>query len=424
MLKLEILQVNKQQRTSEQAAEDIKERLGEQENLGLTKKEIRELETILEDINDETADSGDEAPGNSADAPGQNKADSGDEAPGNSADAPGQNKADSGDEDNTGFESPEDIPGFGSASDIGKESGQGNGLGLGNIPPGLAKLFGLDQTGDNIESEAPGNSGEAPGQFKNYNDYTDSFEQSPDDFYQMSHEQSIQDDWEATYDGTNRGNGDGKGKFGGFAGKTGSFGPAPGSVIADEKSGGKKPFCSGKALGGKPIILLNGDSPMYLDSLVPYVEPEGRACNPGVIEIDWIDVSIGGDVVDETTDGAYNITYDVTGTTGAKLDAETVTRTVFVGDMAPTFDVNGNTIDFITTIDLGPPHGPDDQYHVGVIQNILDNGSTVSNIGGDYNATIFDGVVPGVGTYTVIYTVTDDSVPPNVTTVIETVNVS
>jgi hypothetical protein len=57
----------------EQAAEDIKERLGEQENLGLTKKEIRELETILEDINDETSDdlsdgSGEEAQGNSADA--------------------------------------------------------------------------------------------------------------------------------------------------------------------------------------------------------------------------------------------------------------------------------------------------------------------------------------------------------------------
>jgi hypothetical protein len=142
----------------EQAAEEIKETLGEQDNLGLTKKAINDLEDILDDLTTEETgddespdDNGDEASGNSGDAPGQNKADSGDEAPGNSGDAPGQNK----DNDETGL-----PPGFEAAGDNPSENNNGQGLGVGNIPPGLAKkLFesgeetglppGFEAAGDN-----------------------------------------------------------------------------------------------------------------------------------------------------------------------------------------------------------------------------------------------------------------------------------
>jgi hypothetical protein len=233
---------------------------------------------------------------------------------------------------------------LGKASDTGKANGQGNGLGLGSIPPGLSKLFGLDGTGDDtddgeIAGLPPGLSNTPPGQLKKYVDYTDSFEQSPDDYYQMAHEQSIQGDWEATYDGTNKGKGDGKGKFGGFPGKTGSFGPAPGSVIADEKSGGKKPFCSGKALGGKPIILLTGDT-VTIATGGTYVEPGYRACAPGINEITSSVVVSNGTgtlIVDNPSDGAYVINYDVTNPSPPGSSANTVTRTVLVGpNTAPT----------------------------------------------------------------------------------------
>jgi len=241
-----------QDAANENSAALIEEYVEEQKNLGQTKKDIKELEDILEDIttedNEETGDegtpeedSGDESPGNSANAPGQNKEDSGDESPGNSANAPGQNKEDSGD-DNNQFESPEDIPGFGSASDTGKENGQGNGLGLGNIPPGLAKLFGTDE--GEISDLPPGLASIPPGQAKKYEDYSASFEQSMDDFYENSYEAQIDDVFEMNFDGTNKGNGDGKGKMGAYPGKSGE---APGKIKAATKDGGN-PNCGTKGI--------------------------------------------------------------------------------------------------------------------------------------------------------------------------------
>ena len=193
--------------------EGIEELLEDQKNLGLTKKAINDLEDILEDLttedivetgDDETPDdNGDEAPGNSGDAPGQNKADSGDEAPGNSGDAPGQNK--DNDNDETGL-----PPGFEAAGDNPSENGfvNGNGLGVGNIPPGQAKKF---------------------------DDYASSFAQSPDDFYENSYEADIDDIFETNYDGTNKGKGNGKGLFGAFPGKSGE---APGQLKDKSDKGG------------------------------------------------------------------------------------------------------------------------------------------------------------------------------------------
>jgi len=221
--------------------EGIEELLGDQKNLGLTKKAINDLEDILEDLtteteedtssaDDEIADSGDEAPGNSGDAPGQNKVDSGDEAPGNSGDAPGQNKVDSGDEapgnsgdapgqnkDNDETELP---PGFDSASDTGKENANGQGLGIGKVPPGLAKK--LFDAGDGSETELPpgfeaagdnpsennngqglGVGGVPPGQLKKFEAGLYSV-YSPDDYFDDPIDDLAEDTFEEKYDKMNK----------------------------------------------------------------------------------------------------------------------------------------------------------------------------------------------------------------------------
>ena len=178
--------------------EGIEELLEDQKNLGLTKKAINDLEDILEDLTiEETGDEEtsvddniendeDEAPGNSEDAPGQNKADSGDEAPGNSEDAPGQNKADSGDEapgnsgDAPGQNKDNDEtglpPGFEAAGDNPSENNNGQGLGVGNIPPGQLKKF-----------EA--------GLYSVY---------SPDDYFDDAIDDLIEDTFEEKYDKMNK----------------------------------------------------------------------------------------------------------------------------------------------------------------------------------------------------------------------------
>jgi len=116
-------------------------------------------------------------------------------------------------------------PGFDSASDTGKANGNGQGLGLGKIPPGLAKLFGYDDgTGDNKDFVGPeglppgfeaaidsaSDTGKAngqglgvgnipPGQAKKldigyYGEYT------ADDTFEFSAEGLIEDSFEGNYD--------------------------------------------------------------------------------------------------------------------------------------------------------------------------------------------------------------------------------
>jgi hypothetical protein len=349
---------------SVEAAEEIKERLGEQENLGLTKKEIRELEVILEDItNDETgdssSDSGDEAPGNSADAPGQNKDNSGDEAPGNSADAPGQNKDNSGDEDSKEFESVEDIPGFGSASDTGKENGQGNGLGLGdigNIPPGLAKLFGLDETGDDTESEIsedlpPGLASIAPGQAKKFEDYSASFEQSPDDFYENHYEASIDGIFEANYDGTNKANGDGKGLFGAFPGRSGDFPEAK-----KENSGSKK--CTDKGITDGGSATNTGVIGTIFNVLG--FKAIGNGCNDVTKTLQFNIISPNGTDINGpapiTADQPIPFTPDTDGEWEIQANIQTFAkiRTVTV-DPIPGFTANAGPDQLGVTLSGGPP---------------------------------------------------------------------
>jgi hypothetical protein len=377
----------------EQAAENIKETLGEQENLGLTNKAINDLEDILEDltteetgegetsVDDGVGNSGDEAPGNSANAPGQNKADSEDDAPGNSANAPGQNQDSSG-------EDADLPPGFESATE------NGNGLGIGKIPPGLAKLFengdadlppGFESATENGNGLGIGNI--PPGQLKKFDSYEASFEQSPDDFYENSFEASIDGVFETNFDGTNKGNGDGKGKFGAFPGKSGidprllekpgNNGNPPGKAVG-------LPFCAGKATGGIPIILLTGGTVTIATAGTPYVEPGYRACSPGINEITSNVVVSNGTgtlIVSNPSDGAYVINYDVTDPSPPGFSATTVTRTVLVGpNTAPTVigagvtdqSVSGpNVPDFV--IDLATVFDDTEEGGSGLTYSITDN---------------------------------------------------
>ena len=224
------------------------EELLEKENLGLTKKAISELETVLDVLkngeideilektddaselakeldnttDDETSEDApgqnkEDAPGNSGDAPGQNKED----APGNSGDAPGQNKEDN----DEGL-----PPGFGAAGENPSENAfeNGQGLGLGKVPPGLAKLFGFDEgveedLGDTPEGLPPGfgaagenpsenafENGQGlglgnipPGQLKKL-DYSEFGTYSPDDYYEDPIDDLAEDDYEEKYDKMNK----------------------------------------------------------------------------------------------------------------------------------------------------------------------------------------------------------------------------
>ncbi len=342
-----------QDAVNDKSVDGIEEFLEDQENLGLTKKDIRELEEILEELIIEDGDS----PGNSGDAPGQNNDNGGDDSPGNSGDAPGQNNDNGGDDSpgnsgdapgqNRGNEEAELPPGFDSASDIGKANGNGQGLGLGKIPPGLAKLFGYDDgTGDDKDYEpteglSPGLGNIPPGQLKKF-DVSFAFNDKPDDFFENHYEAEVDDVWKVNFDGTNRGNSEGKGMFGAFQGKSGKdpnavspgkHGDPPGKAVG-------KPFCSGKALGGVPVILLTGGTVTIATAGTPYVEPGVRACAPGIDEITSSVVVSNGTgtlIVNNPSNGAYIINYDVQDPDPPMNNAITVTRTVLVGpNTAPT----------------------------------------------------------------------------------------
>ena len=94
--------------------------------------------------------------------------------------------------------------------------------------------------------------------------------------------------------------------------------------------------------------------------------------------------------VDENTEGAYFITYDVTDPNPPNGVANTVTRTVVVGDIVyfeisktqgqpPVNSIENTIANFTTTIDIGgAPQS--DTYLEGIIQNILADDTTDSGV--------------------------------------------
>ena len=262
-----------QKASEDNAREGIEELLEDQKNLGLTKKAINDLEDILDDLTTEEAgddessvddvveSNGDEAPGNSGDAPGQNKAGSGDEAPGNSGDAPGQNK--DKDNDETGL-----PPGFEAAGDNPSENNNGQGLGVGGIPPG---------------------------QLKKFDDYAASFAQSPDDYFENSYEADVDDIFETNYDGTNKGKGNGKGLFGAFPGKSGE---APGQLKDKSDKGSGSGNTSQVCHNAGPNWTTLNVSPNAVAGHLGHGDTEG-ACDNGIEDGDSGNTSwtIGGSLL-------------------------------------------------------------------------------------------------------------------------------
>jgi hypothetical protein len=409
--------------TNAEAAEDIKERLGEQENLGLTIKEIRELETILEDINDETTDNGDDAPGNSGDAPGQNKADSEDDAPGNSGDAPGQNKENDNGINNQ-FESPEDIPGFGSASDIGKENGQGKGLGLGdigNIPPGLAKLFGLDGTGDDtddgetVEGLPPGLSNNPPGQAKKL-DYSEFRTYSPDDYFDDDIGEEIEVSFEESYDKLYK---DSKSKEKKYKEILAGIANAKGN----EKGG--NPNCDNEGVTDNDPTNTSGlvNQPYTIDDFTAV----GSSCQTGDPAQITIQVSGPNPPPIANLRNGDSFTPDEVGiwTITATFQGQFETREVIVTQSLPSFEVriapDTYTSDFTTNIDLSAPGN--NNYNLGSIENI-DCGVFNCTSERTIDPALTDGQdPPAPGTYTTTYRVYDDDSPVKSTTITETIEV-
>ncbi|WP_343045157.1 Ig domain-containing protein [Nitrosopumilus cobalaminigenes] len=418
-----------QDAANENSAVLIEEYVEEQKNLGQTKKDIRELEEILEDIttdnNEETGDGEtpedgvNEAPGNSANAPGQNKADSGDEAPGNSANAPGQNKENDNTEDNK-FESPEDIPGFDSASDIGKANGQGNGLGLGSIPPGLAKLFGTDE-GEILEDLPPGLANIPPGQAKKFEDYSASFEQSMDDFYENSYEAQIDDVFEMNFDGTNKGNGDGKGKMGAYPGKSGE---APGKIKAATKEGGN-PNCGTKGItdGNSTASLIVGQE-HFIDDFTAI----GNNCKDISSQIKFNLIAPNGTVYFGSNANVFqgtqpdSFTPDVNGSWEIQTKVQSFrldrVMTATGGDEIPTVtgggipdDSTGEGVDYVINVAAYFDDVEDldsEMTYTGTDSKVSGQGNLVNAITSDGNTTITVDVNAGkTGVYDITIRATD-----------------
>lgn len=111
--------------------------------------------------------------------------------------------------------------------------------------------------------------------------------------------------------------------------------------------------------------------------------------------------------IGEAVDFTEAIFYSITAQDGS-VQEWIVTVTVEEDTMPPTFEVKGNTEDFVTELELG------DTYMVGEISNIVDKSITSSEILGD---ELVDTTVEG-GPFLVTYAVSDGS---NLTTISETV---
>ena len=297
-----------QDAANENSAAEIEQYMDEQKNLSLTQKDIRELEGILEEIttedieetgdnetpDDVSDDSGDAAPGNSGDAPGN----SGDETPGNSGD---------------------ETPGFDSASDTGKANGQGNGLGLGNIPPG---------------------------QFKKL-DYSEFGTYSPDDYFDDATEDLREDSFEEKFDKMNK---DSKSKE-----KKEKAKQAKLDRIADAAANDGPPGLAKKANDG----ITDGDSTntVVAKEGILYTIQDFTAIKNGkdVTSNIKIDITMAtGSALGNVNNGNQphsftpdvNGTYTVTAEVGGLTD---VTRTISVGDVDAPPTLTGNIPDGSTS---------------------------------------------------------------------------
>lgn len=113
---------------------------------------------------------------------------------------------------------------------------------------------------------------------------------------------------------------------------------------------------------------------------------------------------VSGELVDFTE----AVTYIVTAQDGESVQEWTVRVSIAEGTIPLTFEVNGNTEDFITELEVG------DVYVAGEISNIQSNNETISAI---FGQELVDTSLPDA-TFTVTYEVTDGR---NTATILETV---
>ncbi len=164
----------------------------------------------------------------------------------------------------------------------------------------------------------------------------------------------------------------------------------------------------------KPTFTIKGNTSDFATPL-----QLGSSYTAGAFQ-DIIDLSTtdGGTIIDPQNItgtapalGQYPITYTVK---DAYNNTHSIVETVTVTDTSiPTFMVQGNTVDFVTTLELGEP------YNLGVISDIKDNGTTDGGISEDPAA--IGGTTPAIGSYTVTYTVTDNQ--NNTNRITETIEV-
>ena len=143
-----------------------------------------------------------------------------------------------------------------------------------------------------------------------------------------------------------------------------------------------------------PVITLNGSSSITIDVDIPYVDP-------GATAIDVLDNDISSSIVtnlpsgvDISKPGKYFVTYNVNDSTG--VAAKQVTRNVIIADpYFPTIVLNGVTPIKIQNFSKYVDAGATATDHVD--GNITDKMVTVNKVNTDI-----------VGTYTVVYKVTDN----------------
>ena len=261
---------------------NIEELLSKGENLGLTKKAISELEDTLAALKsgdiEESLDKTSEKSKFANEIKENKEAEK--ELKAEEKAAEKELKAEEKNNDK-----PKEIPnGLGAAGDNPSENGfdNGQGLGLGKIPPGIAKLFGYDEgdidknkaeekelkaeekaaekeskseskdreskeipnglgaAGDNPSENGFDNGqglglGNIPPGLARFDSFEESFSSSPDDYFENHFEAKFEAKFEKSFDDTKKGNGNGKGLLGDAPGKSGE---APGQN-KEKKSSGK-----------------------------------------------------------------------------------------------------------------------------------------------------------------------------------------
>ncbi|MBS3925901.1 MAG: fibronectin type III domain-containing protein [Nitrosarchaeum sp.] len=271
----------------EKSISNIEELLSKGENLGLTKKAISELEDTLASLKsgniEESLDKTSEKSKFANEIKENKEAEKELKAEEKAAEKEVKSEQKAEEKELKAEEKNNDKPkeisnGLGAAGDNPSDNGfaNGQGLGLGKIPPGIAKLFGYEE-GDVDKNKAeekelkaeekaaekelkaeskeipnglgaagdnPSDNGFANGQglglgnippgLARFDSFEESFSSSPDDFFENHFEAKFEAKFEKSFDDTKKGNGNGKGLLGDAPGKSGE---APGQNKEKKKDG-------------------------------------------------------------------------------------------------------------------------------------------------------------------------------------------